>query len=85
MSEPQFKHFCDECTFLGPYKHGDKEYDLYHCEKKGETEALFARFGNETQEFLAAPATANFSSSGSTYGPALWQARRQARMQKLIT
>lgn len=76
---PQFKHFCDECKFLGPYKHAEVEYDLYYCEKKGEVPALFARYGNEP---IAFHATADFTSHN--IGPALWQARRQARLRGFI-
>ena len=80
MCEPQYKHFCEECQFLGPYKYIETEFDLYYCEKKGDTPAFFARFSDEPADVYAAPVGANLSQEH----PALWQARRQARMRKLI-
>lgn len=73
---PLYRHFCEECKHLGVLKHEEVEYDLYYCEKPGETKALFARFSNEPGDVYAYPAAV----TGNVPDP-IFQARRQARIQ----
>lgn len=89
MSEdvtPQFKHTCDKCVFLGPYKYGDIEYDLYYCDCEKDShghELLTARHGDAVTDYTGVTLK---QLEGKTYGygMAIWQARRQARMRGLI-
>lgn len=88
MSDPQFKHTCQECVFLGPYKHGEQEYDLYLCQFEGHT-ILSARYSDAVTHYVSVT-TAQLETPFWALGlkdadrAAIWQARRQARIQKLI-
>lgn len=82
MSEevkPQWQHCCEYCTYLGPHKWCGVEYDLYVClSRPNEVKALFARFGNNADQMLSQPL------GGRVEHEALFQARRQARLQGYI-
>ena len=40
--KPRYKHDCDECTFLGPYR----GFDLYVCDW-----TVIARFGDDDPDY----------------------------------
>lgn len=85
---PYYRHYCDGdcCVYLGPYKHntihGEVEHDLYYCPgKPGEVASYRARYGSEPMQEFVCPV--GLPSMGEQH-PALWQARRQARLRGLV-
>ena len=88
---PTYRHFCDSgdgghCTFLGTYKWADVEYDMYYHEG-GKYPALYVRWSDQPSDQEGMPAERNTIPNYVQGGvrEALWQARRQARMQGLLT
>jgi hypothetical protein len=74
--KPLFKHYCNECVFLGNLNSSEQLYDLYFCRDGGSNPTVIARYGNEDHEFLS-----------GIYGNQLElvEAKKRALFQKLIT
>ena len=45
--DKRYIHDCDNCKFLGTYKH----YDLYVCARNNTADTVIARFGDEPHEY----------------------------------
>jgi hypothetical protein len=52
LLRPAYQHDCDVCQFLGSYKHDEKWYDLYYCERCDDGTVL-ARYGDDGPDYLS--------------------------------
>ncbi len=85
MTTPTHRHYCDEgtCQYLGTYKWADVEYDMYY--HAGSNPALYVCWGDQPTQSEGMPVTdkiPDYAQGGVR--EALWQARRQARIQGLV-
>lgn len=76
--KPQFIHDCDQCVFLGQYKHPLKDgtlepVDLYFCPAALGGPTVIARYGNEGPEY----------SSGISFGLREGHVLREALIRAL--
>lgn len=70
---PQFKHDCNQCTFLGRFS-SDVDYDLYYC-PQGRIPTVIARYSNHGPDCM--------SGLGFTLTP-LKEAERRAHNLNLL-
>lgn len=53
---PHYKHDCDQCTYLGPFKEGDRLVDLYWCDEGAIGDwTLIVRRSDEPADYSSAP------------------------------
>ena len=52
ISGPEYKHDCDNCTYLGYDKKDGKMVDLYYCPQHG-VSTIIARFSSEGSDYVS--------------------------------
>jgi hypothetical protein len=80
--KPQFKHDCEDCTFLGRYRCHDlrwpPDYDLYYCLQGGGSPTVIARYDDEGSHYFSGIV---FGNNGSP----LKEAYERAKAKGLLT
>jgi len=79
-SKPIYKHYCNNCVFLGTFEKSDGEYntdfyDLYWC-PLDEERCVVARYGNNEHDCFSGKVS-------SIFIPALIEAKKLARKKGL--
>jgi len=56
LEEPQFKHDCDQCTYLGRDINTDdhSDVDMYFCPQNG-MPTIIMRYGDNGSDYASAP------------------------------
>ena len=76
VSGPEYKHDCDNCTYLGFEKKDGKMVDLYFCPQHT-LPTIIARYSSEASDYISGIQLAN-------HFPELWTAKTRATAAGLI-